>query len=162
MSDAERKEGSRVRGSAAQAQATSVDSRGILSEEATRVTGRRVLAHLVDGLVFSLAAAVIVVPVALTGSNLALGITFLVVAFLGPIPYYVLSQRRTGQSPGKRLMGIKVVGADGATPSSGALLRRTVPLLFEYLYLISLVAILASPYRQRLGDRWGGTYVIEA
>jgi len=32
--------------------------------------------------------------------------------------------------------------------------------VFEYFWAIVIVAMFLSSYRQRLGDRWGGTYVI--
>jgi hypothetical protein len=38
--------------------------------------------------------------------------------------------------------------------------KRTVPLLIEYACLIAWVGMMASPYRQRFGDRWAKTYVV--
>ena len=35
-----------------------------------------------------------------------------------------------------------------------------MPLLIEYLYLIAFIGMMSSAYRQRLGDRWGDTYVV--
>ena len=69
-------------------------------------------------------------------------------------------QRRSGRAPGKRIAGIRVVDASGSTLGTAAVVRRTVPLLFEYFYVIALGSMLGSPYRQRLGDRWDHTYVV--
>lgn len=85
---------------------------------------------------------------------------FVIWLTVGVVAYYVLTQRRNGRSPGKALVGIRVVDAQGDTPSTGALIRRSVPLLVDYLFLVAFIAMMSSPYRQRLGDRWGHTYVI--
>jgi uncharacterized RDD family membrane protein YckC len=78
------------------------------------------------------------------------------------VAYFVLTQRAGGQSPGKRWAHIRVVDAMGRTPDSTALVQRTIPLLFEYFYAIALIRMMTSRYRQRLGDRWADTYVVEA
>jgi hypothetical protein len=39
-------------------------------------------------------------------------------------------------------------------PAAGS--SRTWSILIEYFYVIALIAMLTSDYRQRLGDRWGG------
>ena len=65
-----------------------------------------------------------------------------------------------GQSPGKRLLGIRVVRMDGGTITwREALIRQ----LFRYLdflpafYAAGVASIMISPYQQRLGDRMAGT-----
>lgn len=128
--------------------------------EETRVTGRRALAHLADGALYSLFAFIVIFAAAALSNNAVLGVALVLVIVFGQVTYFVLTQRRSGRSPGKRLVGIKVVDADGRVPSVEALVRRSIPLLFEYLYVISLAVILSSPDRQRLGDRWAHTYVI--
>lgn len=128
--------------------------------EMTRVSGRRILAHLADGVIYLLLWLVFAVPAALiSGAGL---IVALILLFPGQIAYYVLTQRRDGQSPGKRLNGVRVVDAAGRTPSASDLLARSIPLLIDYTYVIAAIAIASSPDRQRLGDRAGGTYVIDA
>jgi uncharacterized RDD family membrane protein YckC len=127
--------------------------------EATKVVGARGAAHLVDGLIYNLGFLIPFIAAAAVSNALA-AIIVAIWALPGLVLYFVLTQRGTGRSPGKRLLGLRVVDAAGEPPSTGALVRRTLPLLFEYLYLISLIAILTSPTRQRLGDRWASTYVI--
>jgi uncharacterized RDD family membrane protein YckC len=126
----------------------------------TRVSGRRLIAHLADGLVYTLIALVFLIPAALI-SNAIFAVAVVIWLTVGVVAYYVLTQRKNGRTPGKTLMGIRVVDAEGNTPSTGALVRRTLPLLIEYIYVIALIAMMSSPYRQRLGDRWGHTYVID-
>jgi uncharacterized RDD family membrane protein YckC len=126
----------------------------------TRVTGRRIIAHLADGVVLGFLFAVAVVAGAAI-SSFAMVAAIVFMAIPGQVLYYVLTQRRDGKSPGKRLTGIRVVDAQGQTPTTGNLLRRTLPLLIEYLYVIAYVSIISSAYRQRLGDRWAHTYVVD-
>jgi uncharacterized RDD family membrane protein YckC len=127
--------------------------------EATRVSGRRFVAHLADGVVFLLIFVVLLVPASIW-SDLLLVIELVLIPTVGQVAYYVLTQRRSGRSPGKRLVGIRVVDADGRPPRTGALVKRTVPLLIEYLYVFAWASMMTSAYRQRLGDRWGKTYVV--
>jgi uncharacterized RDD family membrane protein YckC len=77
-----------------------------------------------------------------------------------PLAYYVVTQLGTGRSPGKRLVGIRVVDVDGRPPGTGALVKRSIPLLVEYFCIFVWVSMMASEYRQRFGDRWGHTYVV--
>ena len=129
--------------------------------EASHVSGRRFVAHLADGVIFTFVLFIGAVPIALA-SDVAL-IAYLVLASTaGHVAYFVATQRNDGQTPGKRIAGIKVVDATGAVPTVAALVRRSIPLLVEYFYVVALIAMQSSPYRQRLGDRWGGTYVISA
>ncbi len=126
--------------------------------EATHVMFQRAVAHFADGLLYTLLIAALLVAAALI-SNVLL-VVALILAFPGQVAYYVLTQRRTGQSPGKKLVGIRVIDESGGVPSTGALVRRTLPLLLEYFYVIALFAMWSSPQRQRLGDRWAHTYVV--
>jgi uncharacterized RDD family membrane protein YckC len=131
----------------------------------TRVSGRRYLAHWLDSTLFVVLFLGLLV---LTGSVLPDGsasdAVFVAVAVLGftvgQVAYYVLTQRRHGRTPGKRLAGIRVVDRHGSVPSTGALVKRTVPLIVEYIYVIAWIGMMTSPFRQRLGDRWADTYVV--
>src|SRR3954469_7024709 len=121
-------------------------------EQDTRVSGRRYLAHVVDGVVLMLILIVMLIP------TLALADVAAVVAVIlwfGPVhlAYFVLTARRDGQTPGKKAASIRVVDAGGRVPSTAALVRRSIPLLIEYLYIFAWVSMMASPWRQRLGDR---------
>jgi uncharacterized RDD family membrane protein YckC len=68
-----------------------------------------------------------------------------------------------GQSPGKRLAGIRVVRSDGApVDPASSFLRNLLRFAdtFFFLYHIALVSIAASPGFRRLGDWAGNTLVI--
>jgi uncharacterized RDD family membrane protein YckC len=68
-----------------------------------------------------------------------------------------------GQTPGKRALGLRVVGDDGApvTPLASLLRNalRVVELPLGYAPAVLLVAL--SPRRQRLGDLVAGTLVVQ-
>ena len=130
----------------------------------THVTGRRFAAHLVDGMIYTVLFLVAILLVGAlpesTAGDVALGATLVLGLTVGQVAYYVVPQRRHGRTPGKRLVGIRVVDRYGRVPSTGALVKRTIPLLVEYFYVIALISMLTSEFRQRLGDRWGDTYVV--
>ena len=130
----------------------------------TRVSGRRYLAHWLDSTIFAVLFLILVVLAGMLPDGGAADVVFgavLVLGFTaGQLAYYVLTQRRHGRTPGKRLAGIRVVDRNGNVPTTGALVKRTVPLLVEYFYVIAWIGMMTSPFRQRLGDRWADTYVI--
>lgn len=69
----------------------------------------------------------------------------------------------SGRTPGKRMMGLRVVrtggGPVGFLSSAIRNLVRIVDIL-PGVYLVGLVAIVVSPKNQRLGDLAGGTLVV--
>jgi uncharacterized RDD family membrane protein YckC len=69
-----------------------------------------------------------------------------------------------GQSPGKRLMDIKVVRTDGTSPTFGNYVTRWILRLVEirlFWGLMALVAIAAGGRGQRVGDIAAGTTVVK-
>ena len=129
--------------------------------EETRVSFRRYVAHLADGVIATLMFLVVAIPAAIV-SDVLLAIAFVLYITVGQVAYFVLLQKRDGKSPGKRMVGIRVVDAGGAVPSTGALVKRSIPLIIEYLYILAWLSMMSSSYRQRFGDRWAKTYVIDA
>jgi uncharacterized RDD family membrane protein YckC len=140
------------------------ETRGPVPSE-TRVSGRRFVAHFVDGIIY---AILFIVAILLVGAlpegqvaDVVLGATLVIGLTVGQVAYYVLTQRRSGRTPGKALARIRVVDRHGGVPTTGALVKRTIPLLIEYFYVIAWIGMMTSEFRQRLGDRWGKTYVVE-
>jgi uncharacterized RDD family membrane protein YckC len=133
----------------------------VFPREATDVLFRRFLAHMVDGLLLTaLLFVLLVVAAVISGPVIAAVLLLWITA--GPTAYFVYTQRRTGQSPGKRLTRIRVVNRLGETPDTHALIIRSLTLLLEFTYVIALISTAFSAENQRLGDRWAGTYVIAA
>ena len=138
------------------------------------VTGRRVLATIVDWLVFAILFGVMSV---LSGQGSAgggggSGVVFsaslnglpAVIFFVLVVFYYIILEGYLGQTLGKMLCGIKVVreGTEEAPPGLGAAAIRTVLRLIDGLfgYLVALIVVLVSGKRQRLGDMAAHTLVV--
>jgi uncharacterized RDD family membrane protein YckC len=117
------------------------------------------VAHLVDGTLYGLLFIVLILVAGAT-NDVVLLLTFVLGLTVLHVAFFVLLQRPNGRTPGKALVGIRVVDEAGQVPTTGALVKRSLPLLIEYFYVIALIGMLTSEYRQRFGDRWGRTYVI--
>lgn len=77
--------------------------------------------------------------------------------------YYFAFEAATGQTLGKRLLGLRVVHCDGTRPSARAIAARTLLRLVDWLpllYLAGFISVLATGRRrQRLGDLAARTQV---
>lgn len=124
----------------------------------------RGLALLVDGLITQSATLLLYLLLSL-GGNAGLGVFFMLL-FLAEWFYPVLFEvLRSGQTPGKRALSLRVVNAD-ATPIgwNASLLRnllRVVDVL-PILYLAGIVSMLTNTRFQRLGDLAAHTLVVHA
>lgn len=132
--------------------------------------GTRFVAGLLDGLVLSgllltaLLALSVLQGLDVTGaSSFMLGFLTLGAALV-LIGYHVFFHAFTGgQTPGKRALGIAVVGADGQPAGLAALCLRGVLMLVDLLPVplsLGLIAIGLTPRRQRLGDLVADTLVV--
>ena len=76
--------------------------------------------------------------------------------------YFVICEGFFGYTPGKRLLGIKVLRADGKKASYPEAMIRSVPKLFIVAIIADalLMILLYRKDRQRLFDRIAGTIVI--
>ncbi len=133
--------------------------------------GRRIGAALLDFVVLAL----VFVGVGLVGGDTSSGsgnasvtlggaasLAFALLSLL----YYGLSEALTGQTLGKKALGVRVAKVDGSTAGAGAVAIRTLLRIVDSLplaYLVGLVAVLATGQRrQRLGDLAAGTTVVSA
>ena len=133
--------------------------------EEVHVTGRRILAIIVDSLLIGLLTS----PFTLFGTNsdgsmstyqtVSQTLTYLVAFLL----YFTLLEGYLGQTVGKMLLGIKVIREDnGEVPGLGTAALRTVMRIVDGLfgYLVGFIAVMASDKRQRLGDMAAHTLVV--
>jgi len=75
----------------------------------------------------------------------------------------VLELLMRGQSPGKRMAGVRVATREGGQPGTGAILIRNVFRLVDSLpslYAIGLLCTLFSRQRVRIGDMAAGTVLL--
>jgi uncharacterized RDD family membrane protein YckC len=138
--------------------------------EATQVTGRRVVATLIDGLVFGVAYWLLALAfgdirtegeAANWVSNLPAWASVAYSLFV--VGYYIVLEGYLGQTLGKMAVGIKVAAeATGQTPGIAAAAVRTVLRLIDglFCYAVAFFTALASAKRQRLGDMAARTLVI--
>lgn len=138
--------------------------------EAIHVTGRRVVATIIDGLIFGVVYWLLALAfgdIQARGedanwvSNLPGWVS--IVYGLLVIGYYILLEGYRGQTVGKMATGVKVVSeATGGPPGIGAAAVRTVLRIIDglFTYLVAFVTVLVSAKRQRLGDMAAHTLVV--
>lgn len=90
--------------------------------------------------------------------RLAIAVGLLTLTFL----YFFVPEFRTGQTIGKRLLGLRVVRADGSARTKWSIAWRTVFRVIDYQFmgLVGLIFIIATPERQRIGDAMARTIVV--
>lgn len=128
--------------------------------------GERVIATLIDGAIsFVVTLAVVIVGSILMAASTALGTLVLVVGYLGAIAfgiYIAYMNGAVGQSPGKKLTGIKVIGEHSGQPIGGGMgivraIAHTVDGLVCYIgYLLPLW----DDKRQTIADKIMKTVVV--
>lgn len=148
--------------------ATDQIQRGAGVDTASEVIGRRVGAALLD---FVPLAVLFVVLGLLIGDSKSSGgevsvnlnggaaVVFFALALL----YYFACEATTGQTIGKRALGLRVVGPDGGPAGAGRIAARTALRVIDILpafYLVGFISVLVTGTRRRLGDLAAGTDVI--
>jgi uncharacterized RDD family membrane protein YckC len=87
------------------------------------------------------------------------GLLFLVISFA----YYLVPEALTGQTLGKKIMGIKVVALEGEMSWGKAAIRTILRIIDGlFLYLVGVLCIAISKKHQRIGDMAAGTIVVKA
>ncbi len=119
-------------------------------------------AFIIDGIILTIASIVLLLIGSAGGDGLA-ALMFLVV-FVISILYKSYFEATSGATPGKRVMGIKVVREDGGVPGWGAAIVRNVLYIVDGigLYLVGFILMLATEKKQRLGDMAARTIVVKA
>jgi len=136
--------------------------------------GRRLVAQIVDGVVIAIPFAFLAffmffaaqgaspTPPTIRGATSA-GVVLMVMTFGGVVAYEALFLMRGGQTPGKMLLGLKVVRPDGGRISTGQAWGRALARAFfgltRILGVVDAVMVFSSEGRT-LHDRVGKTRVI--
>lgn len=128
--------------------------------------GIRFVALFIDGLVFLPISYIIA---AFSGSASHHGFVlegpgFLLSTLLG-FAYYVFFEAKMGATPGKMVMGLRVVKVDGSPCDMPAAAIRSLLRVVDALpfaYLIGVISVWMSELNQRVGDRAAGTLVVKA
>lgn len=142
---------------------------------ATAGLGIRLVARLLDGLLVFIPASIVLAIVGLPAPTMGLGglsaWTHSLVTSLLWFGYYVALESGSGQTVGKRLVNIRVVGSQGGTPTVSEAATRNVWTLFGLVPIVGglaqLVAVIviavtigSSPQHRGKHDEFAGTTVM--
>jgi uncharacterized RDD family membrane protein YckC len=136
------------------------------------VTGRRIVATIIDGFVIGGIYAAMAATFGTISTDGGAGHWVATMPAAGAVAYavvvvlyYVLLESYRGQTLGKMAVGIKVVGdATGTPPGLTAATVRTALRLVDGLanYVVAFIAVSVIAKRQRLGDLAAHTLVVRA
>lgn len=129
--------------------------------------GSRILAHLIDVLLYVAVTVALGMLIALAGAvfmELA-SVALLIIATFGYFAYFIAFEGFwQGMTPGKKVLKLRVLNVDG-TPIGirEAILRNLLrPAdMLPVFYLFGLVTIFINPRGQRIGDLVSGTVVVK-
>ena len=140
-----------------------------------KVTGRRIVAALLDLIPLVVLFLVMASAFGHTGKtvdeedkqmySVSLNGGPFVLYSLLTLAYYVVFEGLTARTPGKFIMGLKVVKLDGGSYSWVAALARNVLRIVDGLpvfYIVGLITIAVTEKNQRIGDLAVGTTVVRA
>jgi uncharacterized RDD family membrane protein YckC len=163
------------RAQVAEAAAKSATASGYSVEEATvRVIGfgRRLAAVIIDVILLGFFTFVIVIGLSLLAwlygsfqpyGDIPFTNLFILLGFIISVAYYVGSWTKSGQTLGKSVLNIKVIGADGASLSWGqAFLRYIGYIVSGLIFSIGFIWVSFDQKRQGWHDKIARTYVIDA
>lgn len=89
-------------------------------------------------------------------------LVFLIVLMSVSHGYYIwFEYKKGGMTPGKRVMGLKVISLTGGSLTLGQCVRREVfRYIDQFLLLPGLISVLATDRKQRIGDLSANTMVV--
>ena len=131
---------------------------------------KRLIAALIDGgIIVVIIIAVIIVAAILGAISDVLGLLVGLVGYLGAIGFgiynLIVTQGKTGQSIGKKMQGIKVVGEGTGQPLGvgGAFVRYLVHSFVDGICFAGYIyGFFINPKRQTVGDMVAKSYVVTA
>lgn len=126
----------------------------------SKLDNRRVMAAIVDLLIVTAGAVVILVAADSLSEDRRGALAAVILGWA--LYYFFALESGEGQTLGKRLMRIRVMRADGRPAGMGEIAVRTILRVIDN-YLVGLIVMLATgERRQRIGDLAAGTMVVDA
>lgn len=117
--------------------------------------GNRVIAHIIDGFIIGLVGGIVV---AASGR----GESFALSTLVGFFYYWYFWTQRDGQTPGKSIVNIRVIKANGAPMTAGDSVLRFVGYWISGLFFgLGYLWALWDSESQAWHDKIAGTYVVE-
>ena len=83
-----------------------------------------------------------------------------VITFLIPFAYDIGFWLLAGQTPGKRVMGVRIVRSDGRRLTAGNCVRRVIGYWFSSVLFLGYLWVLVDNRRQGFHDKLAGTFVV--
>ncbi|MDA8234831.1 MAG: RDD family protein [Clostridia bacterium] len=135
--------------------------------------GSRFTAYLIDSLIQMVLGGFFLIIIIFAaaaaspgeGGQAAAGIIILIVLVFLMYGYSIFFEAIwNGQTPGKKVMKIRVIKANGGAVTFVGVLIRNIMRIIDSLpmaYAVGIIALLASKKSQRLGDMAAGTMVIK-
>ncbi len=118
-------------------------------------TGTRFIAILIDSIILGIITGILVGA----GGEAGGGASFVI----GLVYYWYFWTRQEGQSPGKKLMNIRVIKADGSPLSDGdAILRYIGYYINTLVFMIGWIWAFFDSNNQGWHDKIASTYVVNA
>lgn len=127
--------------------------------------GARLVAYIIDSLILSVVAGVLIVVGLAVGREIAiLGVPLILAAFVFSLLYFPYYWQKSGQTPGKKMMGIKVVrDADGGTLTWGTAIIRMVGYWVSGLvFYLGYIWVFIDKRKRGWHDLIASTVVIKA
>lgn len=125
--------------------------------------GRRIGAYLIDIVVLVFIALIVVLALGIDPEDEQSQNEQIIIYAAITIVYFTLCEALTGQTAGKRLTGIRVVGVNGEPMTWGKSISRNLLRVVDSLpalYIVGLIVMSRSNLLQRLGDKAAGTIVV--
>ena len=132
--------------------------------ELSRRDGKSIILHrwLAAWIDFAVFWIVLILAELLLGSALYQRTVWL--WLLVALSYYAVLEALTGQTLGKKIVGLRVVDEGGRTPNWAQAIKRTLTRILEVNPLggglIAALVVVLTENRQRLGDLWADTFVV--
>ena len=132
--------------------------------------GKRIVAALIDGAIpFGIIIAALIVAAILGAVSDVLGLLVAVIGYFGAIGFsiynMIFTQGKTGQTIGKKMQGIKVVGESTGQPLGvgGAFVRYLLHSFVDGICFAGYIyGFFINPKRQTVGDIVAKSYVVNA
>ncbi len=124
--------------------------------------GVRFVAYIIDAIIVGLIVGVLRLLGQAIGADALANLGSGVGSLIGVV-YYVYFWGARGRTPGKQIMGLRVVGCDGGSGGIGygaAFLRWIGYLISSAVIFIGFLWILWDPERQGWHDKIAGTHVV--
>lgn len=124
--------------------------------------GTRFLAYYIDSLIIGFIATIIIFAFMITLGGIGLIIGYLLAFLMIPLYFIIIWTVQNGQTPGKKLLAIKIVRLDGKPLSFATALIRAIGYFVSGLIMdIGFLWVLWDPQKQALHDKMSSTVVVK-